>query len=73
VDTSRLTDKHRLFYVNDVLEFALFYDPRVTDKETIIKTFLDSKEWKFYEFTYEIKKVKKAEISEDLKIVKIIV
>ena len=72
MDTSRLTDKHRLFYVNDVLEFALFYDPRVTDKETIIKTFLDSKEWKFYEFTYEIKKVKKAEISEDLKIVKIV-
>lgn len=39
---------HRKFYVNDKLEFALFYDKKVKDKDTIINTFIESKDWKSF-------------------------
>ena len=67
----KLTDQHRLFYVNDKLEFAKFYDPKIIDKEIIIKNFLESKDWEFYKDVWEVRKVKNIEISPDLKEVRI--
>jgi hypothetical protein len=62
-----ITDKHRLFYINDVMEFALFYDSKVIDKKLILDTFLESKNWKFYCQTYEVKRILKSKVSDDLK------
>jgi hypothetical protein len=62
-----ISKDHRLFYVNGKLEFALFYDKSIKDKEIIINTFLESKDWKWYKSYYEVKKVKKIEVSKDLK------
>jgi hypothetical protein len=64
---NRITDQHRLFYVNGELEFALFYDPKIVDKSTIINSFLESRDWKWYMQVYDLKKVEKATISKDLK------
>lgn len=66
-----LTDKHRSFFVNDKLEFALFFDPNIKDTEKIINDFLESKDWKWFKDFYNIKKIKKTEISKDLREVRI--
>lgn len=67
-----ITDKHRCFYVNGKLEFALWYDSAIVDKEKIIKDFLESRDFKFLA-DYCGWKVKKTEISDDLKRVDITV
>lgn len=66
------TKSNRLFYINDKLEFSLFYDPTIVDKDLIIKKFLDSKDWEFYKSIWEIKKVKKIDISDDLMVVRVL-
>lgn len=68
---AEITDKHRLFYINNILGFALFYDSKIIDKDTIIKNFLESSDWKFYERIWEVKKIVKTSISEDLKEVRV--
>lgn len=61
-----VTSEHRCFYVNGKLEFALFFDPTIKDKQLIIKTFLESKDWKWYESYFKVKVIK-TEITKDLK------
>jgi hypothetical protein len=60
------TDKHRKFYINGELFFSLFYDPAIIDKNKIISDFLESKDWKWYKYTFEVKE-KNTSISKDLK------
>lgn len=62
----RLTDKHRKFYINGELFFALFYDSAITDKKKIIDDFLASRDWKDYKRIFEVKE-KEVSISKDLK------
>ena len=66
-----ITDKHRLFYVNGKLEFALFYDKSVTDKEKIKENFLKDRDWLSFERYNQIKTIKSFEVSDDLKEVRI--
>ena len=66
MDSNLLSPKHRKFYVNDRLEFALFYDALITDKDKILKDFLDSSLWKCHE-SYCKLKIVSTKISEDLK------
>jgi hypothetical protein len=66
-----ITDKHRLFFVNAKLEFALYFDPKIKDKDLILKNFFDSKDWKWYEKLWEVKKVIKTTISDDLREIRI--
>jgi hypothetical protein len=61
-----VTEKHRCFIVNGKLEFALFFDPAITDKNIIIKTFFDSKDWKWHLDYFKVKVIK-TEVSPDLK------
>lgn len=61
-----ITDKHRKFYVNGKLEFALFYDPKEKNKQEIEKNFLDSHMWKSWA-NYCNLKVISVDISKDLK------
>lgn len=62
---------HRKFYVNEKLEFALFYDSKIVDKGLILKTFLESKEWKSFCHYFSFK-VSSTKISKDLKEVHIV-
>jgi len=57
--------KHRKFYVNGKLEFALFYDLKINNKEQILKSFFESKDWKFMA-NYCDWKVKSVEVNSDL-------
>lgn len=67
-----ITDKHRLFYVNDKMEFALFYDASIKDPKVIVDSFLASKDFKC-QAAYCGWKVKNTKISKDLKRVDITV
>lgn len=68
--SSRITDKHRLFFVNDVLEFALFFDPNIKDKDKIVEEFLTSKDWIWYKDYFKVR-VQNIQVSEDLREIKI--
>ena len=37
----------RDFYVNGKLEFSLWFEPEVEDKDQIIEEFMDDRDWKF--------------------------
>lgn len=56
---------HRNFHVDGKLEFALFFDPNVKDKEKIVNDFLDSRDWKWWA-DYNKFEVDSWSISEDL-------
>jgi hypothetical protein len=66
-----ITNKHRCFYVNEMLEFAFFYDPSIVDKDKIKENFLNSKDWKQFENQHQVRSLLDFEISEDLKKVNI--
>ena len=66
-----VTSKHRLFYVNGKLEFAIFYDPSVIDKDIIRANFTSSKDWKAFLRQNEVKSVKNFDFSDDLTTVQI--
>jgi len=55
----------RDFYIKDKLEFSLFFDASVVDKDVIMQTFLDSNVWKSHASIFEWKYVS-AKFSEDL-------
>ena len=61
-----ITESHRLFYVNDKLEFALYYNDAIKDPKQIVADFLASKDFKFMA-QYCGWKVKSTKISKDLK------
>lgn len=67
----KLDPDYRNIYVNGTLEFSLFYDPLITDKNTIINQFIEDREWKFFIKRNKFK-VTKISISNDLKIIKIV-
>ena len=54
----RITDKHRLFFVDEKLEFAIFFDPNIKDKDKIIEEFITSKDWLWYKDYFNIKQEK---------------
>ena len=60
-----LTNFHRKFFVNNKLEFALFFDAKIKDKDKIIQDFLESKDWKWH-LNYFNVTVTKTTISKDL-------
>ena len=60
-----ITDKHRKFYIDGKLEYALFYNPEVVDKEQIVKDFLESISWKDYSNFYN-KKFDKVSFEDNL-------
>jgi hypothetical protein len=66
-----ITEKHRLFYINDKLEFALFYDKSLVDKDKIKNSFLNGKDWKDYERYNKVTSITSFNISDDLKVVNI--
>ena len=61
----------RDFYINNVLEFSLFYDESISDKDSIIARFLESNDWKWFKNLYNVK-FKEGNVSDDLKRVDII-
>lgn len=63
----QITEDHRQFFINDKLEFALFYDKKIKDKEKIIEDFLKGLDWKSFAIYSKVKKIIKTEVSKDLK------
>lgn len=55
----------RNFYINNKLEFSLFFDHTVTDKKEIIEGFLADREWKLFENYFQVK-LKNYSFSDDL-------
>lgn len=68
--SGELTDKHRLFYLDDELTYAFFFDPAVTDKKKILEDFFNCRDWKWHVDYFKVK-VASAIVSDDLKEVRI--
>jgi len=66
-----ITDRHRVFYINDKLEYALFYNKEIVDKEKIKDNFLAGKDWKDFSRYNDVKSIISFIVSEDLKTVHI--
>lgn len=64
-------EKHRCFYVDDVLRYALYYDKNITDPKVIVDNFIASKDWREYSELWQVKPYK-FKVSPDLKRVDIV-
>lgn len=56
---------HRKFYVDGKLEFSLFFDQNIKEKEKILKLFLEDKLWKWH-CKYFGLEIEKTNFSKDL-------